>query len=90
MEEIFIRRMMEAARFHDRDPGWGAHITTAGLAITYTWQAVAFHPFTGKPKRGKFYTVENLTPWTVIAHAKENPLLLAMDDLLKQKAEFKP
>ncbi len=72
--------MMEAAKIMEGDPGWGARLMTAGLAMGYTWQH----------NNGNFYTVENLIPWTVITHARINPLLAAMDELLKQKTDFKP
>ena len=80
-------RMIEAAHAQGDDPGWNARVTVAGLQMTYTWRH-------RKPDNllslGNFYTVENLTPWTSIAHALRNPLLTAMDDLLKQKTEWKP
>lgn len=80
-ERLKVRdRMMEAAQAQYGDPGWSAKGTAAGLQVLYTW----LHG------NGNFYTVEAFVPWTTIAHAPKNPLLVVMDDLAKQKKEFKP
>jgi len=76
-------RMIEAAQVQEGDPGWSAKVTPAGLQVTYTWRAMRC----GTP--GNFYTVESFVPWTTLARARVNPLLAIMDDLLKQKMEFK-
>ena len=79
--------MMEAALAQRGDPGWSARGSLAGLQVLYTWQ----HLEPGNPPRpGNFYTVEAFVPWTILAHAPKNPLLVVMDDLLKQKTDFKP
>ncbi len=82
-------RMIEAAMHQQGDPGWSAKITTSGINITYTWQHMYYHPFTGRQIPGEFYTVEAFCPWTTLARAPKNPLLSVMADMLKQKAEYK-
>ena len=90
-----VMRLIAAAMEQEKDPGWTIQVQTTGIQITYTWQSLA--PLLrsgvgiGDPwQPSRFYTVENLTLWTTIALAKINPLLAAMDDLIKQKTELKP
>lgn len=73
-------RMMEAAQAQYGDPGWSAKGTDAGLRVLYMWLHTNCN----------FYTVEAFVPWAVLAHAPQNPLIVVMDDLIKQKTEWKP
>lgn len=73
-------RMMEAAQAQCGDPGWSAKGTAAGLQVLYTW----LH------ENRNFYTVEAFVPWTTFAHAPQNPLIVVMGDLIKQKTEWVP
>jgi hypothetical protein len=75
MEERVAQRIVEAAEAQRNDPGWGAEIVPTGIRIKYTW----LH------ENKNFYTVESFTGWGAIERARINPLLTAMDDLIKQK-----
>lgn len=83
-------RVITAQILAAKDPGWLIESGVAGVTIKYTWQHATFHPYTNRPMLGSYYTVENFTPWNAIERTKNNPLLTAMDDLLKQKQEHKP
>lgn len=75
-----VMRMIAAAKAQGDDPGWSAKVMTAGLQVIYTW----LH------RNGNFYTIEAFVPWTALAHAPKNPLLVVMNDLIKQKEEWAP
>ncbi len=90
MEEDVKGRLIEAAKAQKGDPAWRIIVLPEGIRITYTWQQMIFHPFTSRPISGNHHTVESCTTWRVIQRESEdNPLLIAMDDLVKQKMEFK-
>lgn len=78
MEEIVAQRLIAAAEKVMNDIGWTAEIRISGICIRYTWLA----------KNKQFYTVETFTMWGAIERDKVNPLLTAMDDLIKQKTEW--
>jgi len=80
MEEVIARRLIEAAFKTDEIPGWTIAAQSLGVRITYTWQH----------KDQNYYTVENFTSWVAIEHAPKNPLLAAIDDLIKQFTGWKP
>ena len=90
MEEVVAQRLIEAAEKAKDDIGWAVEVRPPGICIRYTWRHVTFHPFTARPIEGNFYTVESFTGWGAIERAKINPLLTAMDDLVKQKMEWVP
>lgn len=81
MEERVIQRLIAVVKIHGDDPGWATKVTIAGIQMTYTWQ--------GHQDRN-FYTVENITSWGDIKHAKINPLLDAAIDLIEQVTKEKP
>lgn len=82
-----VMRLIAAAQAQGEDTGWAIRVMPGGIRITYIWQ----HLSPGNPPvPGNYYTVENFTPWKAIARAPRNPLLRAMDDLIKQKTEWKP
>lgn len=83
-------RMVEAANVQLGDPGWSTKVMTSGLNVSYTWQHMNYHPFTSRPMPGEYYTVEAFCPWTTLARAPKNPLLVLMDDILKAKKDYKP
>jgi hypothetical protein len=78
-------RLMEAAHAQEGDPGWSAQVVADGIRLTYLWMRPG-----SDSSSGNFYKVEALVSWADITHALENPLIAAMDDLLKQKEEWKP
>ena len=80
MEESIAERLIAAAEKAQGDIGWTVEIRSPGICIRYTW----LH------ENGQFYTVENFTVWRAIEQARINPLLLVMNDLIKQKTEWVP
>jgi hypothetical protein len=90
MEEVIARRLIEAALRAEDSPCWSITVRYAGIVIKYTWQHITFHPFTNRPMLGSHYTVESITGWRAIGNPRINPLLMVMDDLLRQASEFKP
>ncbi len=82
MEEGIVLRLIEAAKSANADeyPGWTLEVRTFGIRIRHTWVAA----------NGQHYTVESSIGWKAIANAPKNPLITAMEDLLKQVAKFKP
>lgn len=82
MEEVIVRRLIEAAEVAkvEEYPGWLLEVRPFGIRIKHTWVA----------KNGQFYTVESSTGWKAISDALKNPLLIAMNDLIKQVSAFEP
>lgn len=79
MEESTAQRLIAVAEKVGDDIGWTVEVRTPGINIRYMWRA----------ENGLFYTVENFTGWGAVEYAGVNPLLIAVDDLIKQKKEFK-
>lgn len=66
---------------HDGDPLLRMEVTPEGVRCKITWQ---------HNRDKKFYTLENLTPWSAI-HPRpntKNPLISALDMLVKGRTEF--
>ena len=80
MEKSVVLRLIEAAKVAnvDKYPGWALEVRTFGIRIKHTWVAA----------NGQSYMVESNTGWKAIVSAPKNPLLTAMENLLKQVSEF--
>lgn len=82
-----LRYLVEAATAIKDDPTLSIEATAAGVRCKCTWQHL--HPG-NPPKPGKFYTLENLTPWRALHQSRTNPLTAALDMLVRERTEFVP